>query len=84
MQLGLTVTGDAFLHKLDAVFSNLDIYTGIAYDMIVWEEKPDGSDHDKHLTEFLQVTRKHHLKPNISKPQYKNKYASSFGDHFHI
>ena len=33
--------------------------------MITWGEQSDGSDHDKHLTEFLQVTRKCNLKFKI-------------------
>ena len=52
MLLGLNLVGDIFQQKLDAVFSNLDFYTGIADDMIVWGEQPDDSGHDKHLTSF--------------------------------
>ena len=50
MPFGLTVEGDAFQHNLDAVFSKLDFCTGIADDIIIWGEQPDGSDHDKHIT----------------------------------
>ena len=65
MPFGLTVVGDTFQHKLDKVFSNPDFFTGIADGMIIWREQPAGSYHDKHLTELLQVTRKHNLKLNI-------------------
>ena len=35
---GLTVAGDVFKHKLDAVFINLNFVTGIVDDMIIWGE----------------------------------------------
>ena len=82
MPFRLTVAEDAFKHKLDAGFSNLDFCTAIADDMIIWIEQPDGSDHEKHLIEFLQVTRKNNQKLNINKPQYKTKHASVLGTTF--
>ena len=47
--------------------------------MIIWQEKPDGSDDGKHLTKYMQVTRKCNLKLNIDKFQYKTKHTSLFG-----
>ena len=44
MPFGLTVVGDAFQHKIEAVFSSLDFCTGIADDVIIRGEQPDGSD----------------------------------------
>ena len=70
MPFGLTVVVDAFHHKLDVVFSNHNSCTCIADDIIIWREQPNGSNHDKHLTEFLQVARKHNLKAKVSKLQY--------------
>ena len=52
MPFGLTALGDPFQYKLDGVLSNLDFCIGIVDDMIIWGEQPDGSDHDKHLTDF--------------------------------
>ena len=78
----LIAAGDAFQCKIDAVFSNLDFCTCIADDMVIWGEQPDGGDHDKHLTESLQVTRKHNLELNIDKLWYKTKHASFFGTTF--
>ena len=75
MPFGLTVAGDACHHKLDTVFSSLNS-SGIADGIIIWGEQSDSSDHDKHLTEFLQVKRKHNLKLNISELQCKNKHIS--------
>ena len=67
ISFGLTVIGDAFQWKVGSFFSNLDFCISIADDMIIWGKQPDGSDWDKHLTEFLQVTRKTNLKLNINK-----------------
>ena len=78
----MTVPGDAFQHKLDAVFSKIDFSTVIADDMIIWGEQPDGSDHYKHITNFLQVTKNHNLKLNIVMLQDKTKHASFFGTTF--
>ena len=44
MPFGLTLVGDAFQSKLDAVFSKIDFCISIANDMIIWGEQPDGSD----------------------------------------
>ena len=52
---GLTVAGGAFKHKLDIIFNSLDFCTGIAGDMVIWDEEAYISDHDKYLTEFLLV-----------------------------
>ena len=41
LPFGITVLGDAFQRKLDAIYSNLPHTIGIADDMIVWGEKPD-------------------------------------------
>ena len=54
MPFGLTVARVTFQCKLVVAFSNLHFCTGIADDMIIWGEQPDGSDHDKHLTEFFR------------------------------
>ena len=71
-----------FSTKLDAILNNPDFCTGIAGDMIIRGEQPNGSDHNKHQAEFLQITRKHHLKLNTDVLQYKTKYASFFGTTF--
>ena len=44
--------------------------------MIIWDDKADGSDHDKHLTKCLQVTRQNNLKLNFDKLQFTMKQAS--------
>ena len=60
---------------------------GITDYMIIWRGQPDSSDHEKHLTEFLHVTRKCNLKLKVSKPQYRTKHASfietTFTSHGH-
>ena len=52
MSFGLTVVGDAFQHKLDTIFNNLNFCTGPADDMIIWGKETDRADHDKHLIKF--------------------------------
>ena len=77
--LGLTVVGEAFQCKLDTISNNLDFCTGIADDVVMWDEETDGSDHDNHLANLLQTTRLCNLKLDLDKLQFKNKQASSFG-----
>ena len=60
MSFSFAVAGDAFLYKLDTIFNNLDFCMGITDDMIIWTEEADGSNHDKYLTEFLEITRQHY------------------------
>ena len=64
---------------LEAVFNNLDFCTSIANDFTIWGEQPYGSDHEKHHTDFFQFTRKHNLKLNMEKLQYKTKHTNFFG-----
>ena len=45
-------------------------------------EEADGSHHDKHLTQFLHITRQHNLKLNLGKFQFKTKEDSFFGTTF--
>ena len=84
MIFGCTVAGDEFQQELDAVFSNIDFYIGIADDMIICREQPDGSDHDRHLTEFFQVIRNPSISLTISKFQCKTKHASFIGTTSHL
>ena len=53
LPFGLTVSGDMFHHKLDAIYGDLPLTTSCAGDMIVWGEKDDSSDHDEALDKFL-------------------------------
>ena len=75
---GITVSSDAFQRKLNAIYSNLTHTIGIADGMIVWEEKPDFSDHDKALDRFMQVTRQNNLHLSIDKIQYCNDQVEFF------
>ena len=50
--------------------------------MIIWCKQTDGSDHDKHLLKFLQITRWHNLKCNLEKLLFKSTQASFFGTTF--
>ena len=45
-------------------------------------EEADDSNHDKHLTQLLQVTRQQNLKYNLDKLQFKTEQASFHGTTF--
>ena len=57
LPFGITISGDAFQGKLDAICSSLPNTIGIADHMIVWIENPDFSNHHEALDRFMQVTR---------------------------
>ena len=78
MPFGLNVAEDVFQSKLDTVYINLDFCTGIADNMIICGGKAVGSDHDKQLTRFLQITRQCNLRLNPDNLQFKTKQASFF------
>ena len=80
LPFGLTVSGDVFQHKLDAIYGDLSLTIGCADDMIIWGEKDDLSDHDAALDKFLQVTRQHRLCLGFDKIQYKREEISFYGD----
>ena len=79
LPFGITVLGDAFQRRLDAIYSNLHHTICIADDMIVWGEKPDFQDHDKALDKFMQVTRQNNLCLSIEKIQYCKDQVEFFG-----
>ena len=58
MPFGLAIAGDVFQHKLYTILYNPDLCTSTADDMVM-DEEADRSDHDRHLTEFLQITRQY-------------------------
>ena len=82
MPLGLTVAGDAFQSKLHIVSNNLDFCTCTTDDMIILGKETDGSDHEKHVKELLQVTRQQSLKLKLDKVKFKTKQASFFWTSF--
>ena len=83
MLFWFTVPRDAFQHKLDAVFSNLDFWRGICEDTIILGDQSDGSDHDEHLTEIFQETRNHNLRLNMDKLEYQTRHAIFGGSRSH-
>ena len=66
LPLGITISGDAFQIKLDAIYSSLPNTTGIEDDMIIWGENPDFSNHDETLDRFMHVTRQNNLHLGIN------------------
>ena len=81
LPFGLTVSGDIFQHKLDAIYGDLPLTIGCADEMIIWGEKDDLSDNDEALDKFLQVTREHGLCLGFDKIQYKRMKSVSTGTH---
>ena len=74
LPFGLTVFGDLFQHRLDAIYGDLPLTICCADDVIIWGEKDDLSDHDAALDKFLQVTRQHGLCLGFDKIQCKRGY----------
>ena len=71
MPFDLTLAGVCVLAQARHNFNSLDFCTGIANDMIIWDEDIDGSYNDNHLTTFLQVTKPHNLELGSDKMQLK-------------
>ncbi len=76
------MSGNAFQRKLDNIYNPLPNTIGIADDIIIWGENPDGTDHDRALMKFLEVTKANNLCINIDKIQYKTKEVTFFGETF--
>ena len=69
LPFGVNVSGDAVQRKTDEIYNTLSNAIGIADDIIIWGDKEDGSDHDKALARFLQVTHENGLCINFDKIQ---------------
>ena len=52
---GISVSGDVFQCKLDAVYKYMKDVTGIADNMLIPGYYEDGNDHDITQTKFLKV-----------------------------
>ena len=70
MPFGTNVSGDCHQHGIDAKYGKLKNVIGIADDLLIWGNEPDGSDHDKAFQGVLDTTRQNNLKLNIDKVQY--------------
>ena len=69
MPFGTNVSGDYHQHGIDAKYGKLKNVIGIADDLLIWGNEPDGSDHDKAFQAVLDTTRQNNLKLNIDKIQ---------------
>ena len=54
--MGTVVASDIFQRKLDSIYIRLSGVTGITDDMVVYGRSEQ--EHDKHLIQFLETTRK--------------------------
>ena len=70
LPFGITVPGDAFQRKLDAMYSCLSNTIFIVDDMVIWGENPDFHKHDEALDRYMQVTSENNLYIDIHKIQY--------------
>ena len=77
LPMGSIVAQDMFQRKLDTIFLDILGVTGIADDMIIYGRS--NLEHDKHLTNFLEVCRKNTLTLNPAKMQFRLPQVSFFG-----
>ena len=84
MPFGTNVTGDCHQHGIDAKYGKLKNVIGIADDLLIWGNEPDGSDHYKAFQAVLDTTRQNNLKLNIDKIQYHHKKVIFFGETYTV
>ena len=77
LPMGSIVAQDVFQRKLDAISLSIPGVTGIADDMIIYGR--NDQEHDKHLMNFLEVSRKNTLTLNPDKMQFRLPQVSFFG-----
>ena len=78
------VSGDCHQHGIDTKYGKLKNVIGIADDLLIWGNEPDGSDHDKAFQGVLDTTRQNNLKLNIDKIQYHRKKVIFFGETYTV
>ena len=84
MPFGTNVSGDCHQHGIDAKYGKRKNVIGIADDLLIWGNEPDGSDHDKAFQAVLDTTRQKNLKLNIDKIQYRRKKVIFFGETYTV
>ena len=84
MPFGTNVSGDCHQRGIDAKYGKLKNVIGIADDLLIWGNEPDGSDHDKAFQAVLDTTRQNNLKLNIDKIQYCHKKVIFFGETYTV
>ena len=84
MPFGTNVSGVCHQHGIDAKYGKLKNVVGIADDLLIWGNEPDGSDHDKAFQAVLDTTRQNNLKLNIDKVQYRCKKVIFFGETYTV
>ena len=77
LPMGSIVAQNIFQRKLDAIFLDVPGVTGIADDIVIYGRSD--LEHDKHLTNFLEVCRKNTLTLNPDKMQFRLPQVSFFG-----
>ena len=80
MQIGITLAGDVFQHKLDQCFGKIDQMIVISDEIMIVGKKQNHRDHDTALTTLLETARKCNVKLNFDKPQYKKTEVDFFGE----
>ena len=84
MPFGTNVSGDCHQRGIDAKYGKLKNVIGIADDLLIWGNEPDGSDHDKAFQGVLDTTHQNNLKLNIDKIQYHRKKVIFFGETYTV
>ena len=77
LALGLTCAGDALQQRLDQVLSGLKRVTGIADDILVWDNTI--AEHDTSLRQLLQRCKDVGIRLNRDKFQYKLNKVNFYG-----
>ena len=67
LPFGLSASGDLFQCKLDAIFNDIELETGIADDMVIFGYEEDGRDHDTAFEKVMQRARENGIKFNPDK-----------------
>ena len=84
MPFGTNVSCDCHQRGIDAKYGKLRNVIGIADDLLIWGNEPDGSDHDKAFQAVLDTTHQNNLKLNIDKIQYRRKKVIFFGETYTV
>ena len=76
LPIGSVVAQDVFQRKLDGIFLDVPGVTGIADDMVIYGRTD--LEHDRHLVNFLDISRRNTLTLNPDKMQFRLPQVSFF------
>ena len=79
MPLGASLSGDIYQYNINSHLKGIENCMAIADDVIIYEFKEDGSDHDRTVRKVLDKAKSVGMRFNLTKCQFRKMHVKFFG-----